>query len=169
MAVGGEWAEGTPEEEPEVEVVYDRTTEPEAEYEEMEPEEAPPVEAVARRDRSVYAMLSGLGFFVATLLLLFLIIPVGGTILGLTVLGMGIGTAIPYLWLAGDLRIRPRQLRRSQARFLAGPMIGVLAVVLYALFAVANPNWLLLSESIGVVAITLASVSMFLYSMLWKG
>jgi len=171
MGSEGEWEDGPPDAEPvqeESEEVYEEEVEPEVEIEEIEPEEAPsPPAPSARADRSVFATLSGLGFFVVVLLLLFTVLPAGLGVLGLTILGMAIGTAIPYLWMVDDLRVRPRRLRRSHARFLAGPLIGVLAIVFYGLFVLASSSWILLLWTIGVVAITASSVALFLYSMLW--
>ncbi|MEK6911528.1 MAG: hypothetical protein AABX36_01830, partial [Candidatus Thermoplasmatota archaeon] len=73
MGAEGEWEDGPPDEEPvqeDSEEVYEEEIEPE--IEEIEPEEAPSPPAPATRvDRSVFATLSGLGFFVVVLLLLF--------------------------------------------------------------------------------------------------
>ncbi|MEK6810229.1 MAG: hypothetical protein AABY19_01355, partial [Candidatus Thermoplasmatota archaeon] len=67
MGAEGEWEDGPPDEEPvqeESEEVYEEEVEPEVEIGEIEPEEAlsPPAPS-ARADRSVFATLSGLGFF----------------------------------------------------------------------------------------------------------
>src|SRR3972149_7050778 len=99
MGSEGEWEDGPPDAEPvqeESEEVYEEEAEPEGEIEEIQPEEAPsPPAPSARADRSVFATLSGLGFFVVVLLLLFTVLPAGLGVLGLTILGMAIGTAIP--------------------------------------------------------------------------
>ncbi|TLZ72181.1 MAG: hypothetical protein E6K10_03040 [Methanobacteriota archaeon] len=165
--------------------------EPEEEYEEPAPEEAPeaeveyaeeepppsrePTRAVARPDKSVLAMLSGLGFFVAVLLLIFGVwnlsasVPAGApAFTALVIVGLVLAIAIPYLWMLDDLRVRPRRLRRTHARFMAGPLIGILAIVLFALFSLANQDWILVILAVAVVAITQASVALFLYSMLWE-
>lgn len=170
MGTHREWEDDPPDEEPpegEYDEEYEEAVEPEVveviEAEETLPEPSP----AARIDRSVYAMVSGLGFFVAVLLLLFAVLPAGYGVLGLTILGMAIGAAIPYLWMVDDLRVRPRRLRRSHARFLAGPLIGVLAIVVYGLFLITRSSGILLVWTVGVIAITLISVALFLYSMLW--
>src|SRR3990172_7686691 len=125
MGSEGEWEDGPPDAEPvqeESEEVYEEEVEPEVEIEEIQPEEAPsPPAPSARADRSVFATLSGLGFFVVVLLLLFTVLPAGLGVLGLTILGMAIGTAIPYLWMVDDLRVRPRRLPRRHARFPPPP------------------------------------------------
>src|SRR5207247_10947474 len=82
--------------------------------------------------------------------------------------GIVLAIAIPYLWMLDDLRVRPRRLRRTHARFMAGPLIGILAIVLFALFSLANQDWILVILAVAVVAITQASVALFLYSMLWE-
>ncbi len=175
MGVEGEWEQVATEPE-EVEEVYEEA-EPEAAYEEAEPPrpEREPAMAAARPDKSFLAMLSGLGFFVAVLLLVFGVwnlssqVPVGApAFTGLTVVGLAIAIVIPYLWMLDDLRVRPRSIRKSHARFMAGPLIGVLAITLFFLFSLAAQDWLLIGLAIAVVAITQASVSLFLYSMLWE-
>ncbi len=75
---------------------------------------------------------------------------------------------IPYLWMLDDLRIRPRFLRKSHARFIAGPLIGVLAIVLFGLFTLAAGNLFLIILSVAVLGLTQACVALFLYSMLWQ-
>ena len=120
-------------------------------------------------------MVSGLGFFVAVLLMIFGVWGVAGTspagavtFTGLTVAGLGLATVIPYLWMLDDLRVRPRRLRRTHARFMAGPLIGILAIVLFALFSLSSQSWVLAVLAVVVIGVTQASVALFLYSMLWQ-
>ena len=139
MAAQGDWEQVSEEPAADAEEGYEgEPVEAEAEstYEEPEGERGArePMRGVTRPDKSVLAMLSGLGFFVVGLLLVLGVwtlastVPVGApAFLGVIVLGLILAFAIPYLWMLGDLRIRPRALRKSHARFIAGPMIGVLA------------------------------------------
>ena len=180
MGTGGEWEEVAEEPEPETEDAYGEEppeAEPEAAYEEEEPARAvrEPRRAVARPDKSVLAMLSGLGFFVVALLLVLGVWSLAATIpsgalafVGVVALGLVLAVIIPYLWMLDDLRIRPRSLRKSHARFIAGPLIGVLAIVLFGLFTLAAGNLFLIILSVVVLAVTQASVALFLYSMLWE-
>jgi hypothetical protein len=178
MGAEGQWEEVAEEPEEGYEEAYEEAPSGvEVEYEEEEPFELPrePTHAVARPDKSVLAMLSGLGFFVAVLVLIFGVWTLSATVrvgaaafLGLTVVGLFLAILIPYLWMLDDLRVRPRAIRKSHARFMAGPLIGVLAIVLFALFSLADPNWLLAILAVVVLAVTQGSVALFLYSMLWE-
>jgi len=176
MAVEGEWEEVA--EEPEAgEEAYEDEAGPEAAYDEAEPrrvrrERAP---AVRRPDKSVLAMVSGLGFFVVVLLLGFGVwnlsatVPMGAPVYtGLTIVGLVLAIVIPYLWMLDDLRVRPRGIKKAHARFMAGPLIGVLAILLFVLFYLASPDWVLILLAVAVIAIMQASVALFLYSMLWE-
>jgi hypothetical protein len=120
-------------------------------------------------------MLSGLGFFIVALLLVLGVwnlaatVPAGApAFFGVIVLGLIMATVIPYLWMLDDLRIRPRSIRKSHARFLAGPLIGVLAIVLFGLFTLSAGNWLLAILAVVVLGMAQASVALFLYSILWE-
>jgi hypothetical protein len=176
MAAEGEWEEVAGE--PDAEAVYEDETaepEPEAAYEEPPRYGREPPRAVTRPDKSVLAMLSGLGFFVVALLLVLGVwgiaatVPDGGLAFGaVIVVGLVLTVVIPYLWMLDDLRIRPRSLRKSHARFIAGPLIGVLAIVLFGLFTLATGNLLLIILSVAVLGLMQASVGLFLYSMLWE-
>ena len=180
MAAQGDWEQVSEEPAVDAEEGYEgEPVEAEAEstYEEPEGERGArePMRGVTRPDKSVLAMLSGLGFFVVGLLLVLGVwtlastVPVGApAFLGVIVLGLILAFAIPYLWMLGDLRIRPRALRKSHARFIAGPMIGVLAIVLFGLFTLSAGNWLLAILSVVVLGMAQASVALFLYSMLWE-
>lgn len=169
MAVEGEWEEVSAEPEDVEEAVEEEG--PESAYEEMEPQRPAhvPLRAVARPDKSILAMLSGFGFFVAVLLLVFGIWTLGGpTYTTVTVAGLVVAILIPYLWMLDDLRVRPMSIKRTHARFMAGPLIGILAIIFFGLFSLANQSWLLMALGVTVVVITAASVSLFLYSMLWE-
>jgi hypothetical protein len=179
MGAEGQWEEVAEEPEEEYEEAYEEAPSgvEVVEYEEEEPFELgrEPTHAVARPDKSVLAMLSGLGFFVAVLVLIFGVWNLSATVrvgaaafLGLTVVGLFLAILIPYLWMLDDLRVRPRRFRKSHARFMAGPLIGVLAIVLFALFSLSDQNWLLAILAVVVLAVTQGSVALFLYSMLWE-
>ncbi len=179
MGAEGEWEEVAEEPDAGTEEAYEEEpaeAEPEAEYEEEPPRAGrEPRRAVARPDKSVLAMLSGLGFFVVALLLVLGVWSLAATtpsgalaFVGVVALGLVLAVIIPYLWMLDDLRIRPRSLRKSHARFLAGPLIGVLAIVLFGLFTLAAGNLFLIILSVVVLAVTQASVALFLYSMLWE-
>ncbi len=177
MAVEGEWEEVATEE-PEGDTdEYGGEVGPDAapDEEEARRPSRPPGRPAGRGDKSVLAMASGLGFFVVVLLLGFGVwnlsapVPMGApAYTGLTIVGVVLAIAIPYLWMLDDLRIRPRGIKKTHARFMAGPLIGVLAILLFVLFILAEQNWLLVVLAIAVIAITQASVSLFLYSMLWQ-
>ncbi len=168
-----EWEElGTGEAEPE--------ERPEDEADEIaEPAEVPPVAVGVPRevsDRSRFAMVSGLGFFILALVLYFLVVAPGDGVLGtLGAAGMGLTAAAVYFWMAHDLRIRPRALSRHMARFIAGPLLGLLALVgLATLFVYAGPSgppngWAKVATVFGLEFGTAASVSLLFYSMLWEG
>lgn len=178
MGGEGEWEEVAEEpdaegEEADAEEIPEAEPEPADEEPVREGREAP--RAVGRPDRSVLATVSGLGFFIVALLLILGVwglaasVPSGAlTFGGVVVLGLILAAIIPYLWMLDDLRIRPRSLRKSHARFLAGPLIGVLAVVLFGLFTLSAGNLLLIILSVAVLGVTQASVALFLYSMLWE-
>lgn len=176
MGAEGEWEEVA--EEPEAEDAYEEEAagpEPEAAYEEPPRYGREPTRAVSRPDKSVLAMVSGLGFFVVALLLILGVwslaaaVPAGGVAFGgVVAVGLVLTVIIPYLWMLDDLRIRPRSLRKSHARFIAGPMIGILAIVLFGLFTLAAGNLILIILSVAVLGLTQASVALFLYSMLWE-
>jgi len=178
MGGQGEWEEVAEEPQEEYEETPEEAApEEEVEYEEAEPSPPPwgPARSATRPDRSVLAMVSGLGFFVAVLLMIFGVWGVAGTspagavtFTGLTVAGLGLATVIPYLWMLDDLRIRPRRIKKSHARFMSGPLIGILAIVLFGLFSLSGGNWLLAILAVVVIGITQASVTLFLYSMLWE-
>ena len=180
MAAQGDWEQVSEEPDANVEEAYDRQpveAEPETAYEEREPErpEREPAGAVRRPDKSVLAMLSGLGFFIVALLLVLGVwnlaatVPVGAPeFVGVIALGLALAVIIPYLWMLNDLRIRPRSLRKTHARFLAGPMIGVLAIVLFWLFTLSAGNWLLAILTVVVLGVAQASVALFMYSILWE-
>ena len=178
MGTEGEWEDVAEETDAGTEEAYEdepAEAESEAAYEE---ESRPPREAprpVARSDRSVLAMVSGLGFFIVAMVLVLGVWPLASTVpagapsfSGILVLGLILAVFIPYLWMVSDLRIRPRALRKGPARFIAGPMIGVLAIVLFALFTLSAGNWLLAVLAVTVLGVTQASVALFLYSMLWE-
>ena len=177
MGAEGEWEEVA--EEPEAEEAYEEETaepEPEAVYEEPPRYGREPTRAVSRPDKSVLAMVSGLGFFIVALLLVLGVWGLVATIPAesrpsfgaVIVIGLVLTVIIPYLWMLDDLRIRPRSLRKSHARFIAGPMIGILAIVLVGLFTLSAGNLLLIIVSVAVLGLTQASVALFLYSMLWE-
>lgn len=176
MGASGQWGElaEAPEEEYE-EAPEEDLDELEVEYEEERDVRPEPARPVAHVDKSVFAMLSGLGFFVAILVLIFGVwnlsaaAPVGApAFAGITIIGLFLAILIPYLWMLDDLRVRPRRIGKSHARFMAGPLIGVLAIVLFTLFSLSGQNWLLATASVAVIGITQASVALFLYSMLWE-
>src|SRR2546425_12173967 len=118
MGGEGEWEEVAEEPQEEYEEGHEEApAEAESEYEEEEPGERPqePARAVARPDKSVLAMLSGLGFFVAVLLLIFGVwnlsaaVPAGAAAFtGLTIVGLFLAIAIPDLWVARQPSVRPR-------------------------------------------------------------
>ncbi len=172
MDTEGEWEDVATEPE-DVEDAGESEEAPEAEYEEAEPrrprEPARFSRAVTRPDKSILAMLSGFGFFVAVLLLVFGVWNLGGPVYtSVTVVGLVVATLIPYLWMLDDLRIRPKRIQRTHARFMTGPLIGILAIIFFGLFSLADQRWLLLALGVTVVVITTASVALFLYSMLWE-
>ena len=181
MGAGGEWEDVAEAPDAETEEPYEEEPTEAAREEAYDEEEPPrparePARAAGPPDRSVFAMLSGLGFFIVALLLVLGIwnlaasVPAGApAFVGVIVLGLVLAGVIPFLWMLGDLRIRSRRIRKSHARFIAGPLIGVLAIVLSALFTLSNGNWLLAALAIVVVAVSQASVALFLYSMLWEG
>jgi len=178
MGGGGEWEEVAEGQDAEGEVVYEE--EGEAEPQQVDEEQRPGGYRGARpsggrMDKSVLAMLSGLGFFVVALLLVLGVWSLAATVpaqapafTSVVVLGMVLAVIIQYLWMLDDLRIRPRSLRKSHARFIAGPLIGVLAIVLFGLFTLAATNLFLIILSVVVLAVTQSSVALFLYSMLWE-
>ena len=179
MGAQGEWEE-VAEEQPDAETgeAYDQEpADAEPEYEEAEPVRRgrPAAAPVGRTDRSFLAILSGLGFFIVALLLVLGVWPLASNVpagapsfTGILAIGLVLAVIIPYLWMLDDLRIRPRVLRKSQARFLAGPLIGVLAIVLFGLFNLSAGYWLLAIMTVLVLAVAQASVALFLYSMLWE-
>ena len=125
MGGEGEWEEVAEEPQEEYEEGYEEApAEAESEYEEEEPGERPqePARAVARPDKSVLAMLSGLGFFVAVLLLIFGV--------------WNLSAAVPA----------------GAAAFTGLTIVGLFLAIL----------------AVVVVAVTQASVALFLYSMLWQ-
>ncbi|GEM_PF-6365897 len=180
MAAEGEWEEVAEEPDADTGEVYEGETaeaepEPAGDFERPPRYGREPPRAVGRPDRSVLAMLSGLGFFVVALLLVLGVWNLAGTVpsgaLGFAAVvaaGMVLAVIIPYLWMLDDLRIRPRFLRKSHARFIAGPLIGVLAIVLFGLFTLAAGNLFLIILSVAVLGLTQACVALFLYSMLWQ-
>lgn len=171
MGVEGEWEDVATEPE-DIEEAEEEGA-PEAAYEEAEPrrprEPARFSRGVTRPDKSILAMLSGFGFFVAVLLLVFGVWTLGGPVYTtVTLVGVFVATLIPYLWMLDDLRVRPKRIQRTHARFMTGPLIGILAIIFFGLFSLAEQRWLLMALGVTVVVITAASVSLFLYSMLWE-
>jgi hypothetical protein len=173
---GTDWEEVASEPE-EPEEAFEGEEGPEAAYDEREapPVRREPVRPAGRQDKSVLAMVSGLGFFVVVLLLGFGVwnasaaVPTGPpAYTGLTIIGVVLAIVIPYLWMLDDLRLRPKGINKAHARFMAGPLIGVLAILLFVLFVLAEQDWLLIAVAVAAIAITQASVSLFLYSMLWE-
>ena len=178
MGAQGEWEDVAEEPDAETEEAYDQEpVEAEPEYEEPEPVRRgrPTPAPVGRPDKSFLATLSGLGFFIVALLLVLGVWPLASNVpagapsfTGILAIGLVLAVIIPYLWMLDDLRIRPRVLRKSHARFLAGPLIGVLAIVLFGLFNLSTGYWLLAIVTVLVLAVAQASVALFLYSMLWE-
>ena len=178
MGAQGEWEDVAEEPDAESEEAYDQEpAEAEPEYEEPEPVRRgrPTAAPLGRPDRSFLATLSGLGFFIVALLLVLGVWPLASNVpagapsfTGILAIGLVLAVIIPYLWMLDDLRIRPRVLRKSHARFLAGPLIGVLAIVLFGLFNLSTGYWLLAIVTVLVLAVAQASVALFLYSMLWE-
>jgi hypothetical protein len=165
MGAEGEWEDVATE--PEDVETPDEPQGPEDAYEDVEP--ARPARTVTQPDKSILAMLSGFGFFVSVLLLVFGVWSLGGPVYtALTVVGLFVATPIPYLWMLDDLRVRPKHIPRTHARFMTGPLIGVLAIIVFGQFSLADRRWLLAALGVTVVVITAASVSLFLYSMLWE-
>src|SRR2546427_11517171 len=177
MGAQGEWEEAA-EEQPDAETgeAYDQEpADAEPEYEEAEPVRRgrPAAAPVGRTDRSFLATLSGLGFFIVALLLVLGVWPLASNVpagapsfTGILAIGLLLAVIIPYLWMLDDLRIRPRVLRKSQARFLAGPLIGVLAIVLFGLFNLSAGYWLLAIMTVLVLAVAQAYDDLFLSPLL---
>lgn len=127
-------------------------------------------------DRSRFAMVSGLGFFILGLVVYFLVVaPRDAVLAALAGMGMGLTAAAVYFWMAHDLRVRPRALSRQMARFIAGPLLGLLALVGLATLVVyvgpaAPSNGIGKAVTVfGLEFGTAASVSLLFYSMLWEG
>lgn len=132
------------------------------------------VRGVRVGDRSRYAMVSGLGFFVLAVAVYFLVVVPGDVVLAeLAAAGMGLTAATAYFWMADDLRIGPKRLSRSATRFIAGPLLGLLAIVGLATFVAyvgngARPGgWGAVVTVFGLELGTAATVSLLFYSMLW--
>ena len=178
MAGGGdEWEEIGPEE-AEPEEGEEEAPEPEEiappGEEEGPPEPAP--EAAAAGDRSKFAMASGLGFFVLALLVYFLVVlPGDPALVALAAAAMGLTAATVYFWMAHDLRIRPKTLTRHMARFIAGLILGLLAIVGLATLVVflgpaaAPGGWGKAATVFLLEFLTAADVSLLFYSMSWEG
>src|SRR5712691_4535545 len=109
--VGGEeeWEEIRPEE---AEIAFAEEEIPVAGELPVAEGEAPtePV-SPAHVDRSRYALVSGLGFFVLGLVVyLFVVLPGDPALAALSAAGMALTAAAVYFWMADDLRLRPRNL-----------------------------------------------------------
>ena len=128
----------------------------------------------AHVDRSRYALVSGLGFFVLGLVVyLFVVVPGDPALAVLCAAGMALTAAAVYFWMADDLRLRPRNLSRSALRFIAGPLLGLLALVgLATLVTFLGPSappgeWGKAATVFLLEFGTAATVSLLFYSLLW--
>lgn len=170
--VGGEeeWEEIRPEE---AEIALAEEEIPVAEELPVAEGEAPTEPAApAHVDRSRYALVSGLGFFVLGLVVyLFVVLPGDPALAALSAAGMALTAAAVYFWMADDLRLRPRNLSRSALRFIAGPLLGLLALVgLATLVTFLGPGEWGKAATVFLLEFgTAATVSLLFYSLLWMG
>jgi len=147
--------------------------------EELLPDDAEMVGETAQPaavDRSRYALVSGLGFFILGLVVyLVIVVPADVPLGAVSAAGMALTAAAVYFWMADDLRVRPRNLSRSALRFIAGPLLGLLAIVgLAALVTFLGPSaspgdWGKAATVFLLEFGTAATVSLLFYSLLWAG
>lgn len=126
-------------------------------------------------DRSRFATVAGLGFFIlGVVLYLLVVVPRDGILAALGATGMALTAATVYFWMAHELRIHPKALTRHMARFIAGPLLGLLALlglitlIVYIGPAAAPGGWGKVVVVFGLEFGTAASVSLLFYSMLWE-
>jgi len=163
-----EWEEIGPEE---PELSADKEAPIAEEFAPVEEVETGPVAPVAA-DRSRFAMVAGLGFFVLALgVYLFVVLPGDATLAALSAAGMTLTAAAVYFWMADDLKVKPRNLSRSALRFIAGPLLGLLALVgLATLVTFIGPSpgeWGKAATVFLLEFGTAATVSLLFYSLLW--
>ena len=81
------------------------------------------------------------------------------------VVGVLLSAAIPYLFMAEHLTIRPKALQPIHTKFLAGLLLAVLAALLLALFVSYAPDLVPPLGLIALLVMTWVSVTLLLYSL----
>ncbi len=170
-----------PEEENPFENVPDDIGEPKAEPErsnEPSPSEPTPTYESYRdlpplppemAGKSRLAMASGFGFVVLAVLVYVGMVMPGGFydyLFGIT--GMILATLVAFFYMLDDLRIRPRKVTERGMRFLAGILLAVLFLMVFAMVTLLWADYFRIIMLSAIIVLTDTSFSLFFYSMLWE-
>jgi len=119
--------------------------------------------------KSRLAMASGFGFVVLAVLIYIGIVMPGGFydyLFGVT--GMILATLVAFFYMLDDLRIRPRKVTERGMRFLAGILLAVLFLVVFAMVTMLWADYFRIIMLSAIIVLTDTSFSLFFYSMLWE-